>query len=70
MKQIEIFVNVVQLHYFYFAKCSVQMQAGMAPSARIIAYYILGDSSKELVADSLNFNVEGAFDKNQVQKMS
>lgn len=42
------------------------MQASMAPSARIIAYYVLGDSTNELVADSLNFNVDGAFDRNKV----
>lgn len=38
----------------------------MAPSARIVAYYVTSGSNPELVADSLNFNVEGAFDKNQV----
>ena len=42
------------------------MQASMAPTARILAYYLNGDSSKELVADSLNFNVDGAFDRNKV----
>lgn len=40
----------------------------MAPSARIIAYYVLDDSSKELVADSLNFNVNGALDNNKVRE--
>ena len=46
--------------------CSVQMEASMAPSARIIAYYVFSDSSEELVVDSLNLEVEGAFDRNQV----
>ncbi|KAF6027708.1 hypothetical protein EB796_013981 [Bugula neritina] len=46
---------------------SVQMLPIMAPSARIVAYYVTSGSNPELVADSLNFNVEGAFDKNQVQ---
>lgn len=36
----------------------------MAPSARIIVYTVAG-ANNELVADSLNFNVEGAFN-NQV----
>ena len=43
------------------------MEASMAPSARIIAYYVFSDSSEEeLVVDSLNLEVEGAFDRNQV----
>ncbi|XP_067949557.1 CD109 antigen-like [Watersipora subatra] len=42
---------------------SVGMQAEMAPSARILAYAVVDG---ELLVDSLNFNVEGAFDRNKV----
>ena len=39
---------------------SVPVTVAMAPSARIVAYYVMQNSANELVADSLNFNVEGA----------
>ena len=42
------------------------MLPSMAPSARIVAYYIINDASKEIVADSLTFEVGGAFARNPV----
>ena len=48
---------------------SVPVTVAMAPSARIVAYYVMKNSADELVADSLNFNVEGALDNNKVCSM-
>ena len=48
---------------------SVPVTVAMAPSARIVAYYVMQNSANELVADSLNFNVEGALDNNKVCSM-
>ncbi|XP_067949274.1 CD109 antigen-like [Watersipora subatra] len=47
---------------------SVQMTASMSPSARIVVYFLdqTRDGSAELVADSLNFNVDGVFERNPV----
>jgi len=42
----------------------------MAPSARIIAYTVAQPGGQgEVVADSLNFNVDGAF-QNKVRSLS
>jgi len=48
----------------------VPITAAMAPSARIIAYTVAQPGGQgEVVADSLNFNVDGAF-QNKVRSLS
>ena len=43
---------------------SIQVNAKMAPNARIVVYYVRTDG--EIVTDSISFDVEGVFE-NQVK---
>lgn len=47
-------------------KFRVKMTSKMAPSARLIVYYIADGG--EIIADSVDFNVEGVF-KNEVMSL-